>query len=225
MDINTTIIALIYLTGIALILIVNEIFYRQLKIKGEISRKFAHFITTLSTIPLPYVVTSHWYVLILAFIFFLVLFISQNSSQFRSIHDIERKSMGSYLLPLSIYATFVIAQLIGNKLMFVLPMLILAISDPAAAIVGISMEKYNHRIKIFGYDTQKSMFGSGAFFISSLIISLIALYLNRGSFNLTTIGFSLIIAFVGTIGEMFSWRGSDNLSVPLSVILILTIIN
>ena len=223
MDKNTIIIAFIYFIGITLLLVFNEIIYRKLKIKGEISRKFAHFVSTLSTVPFPYIFSSHWFVLILASIFFLVLFITQNGTQLKSIHDINRKSIGSYLLPLSIYITFLISELAGSKLIYILPMLILAISDPMAAIVGMSLEKYNHRIKIFGIDTKKSMFGSGAFFISSLVICLIALYFNRENFDVTTIGLSLAVAVAGTLGEMFSWRGSDNLSVPLSVILILTI--
>lgn len=220
---NTIIVAFIYLIGIALFLVFNEINYRRLKIKGEISRKFAHFVSILSTIPFPYIFTSHWFVLILASIFSLVLFISQNGAQLNSIHDIKRKSIGSYLLPLSIYITFLISELAGCRLIYILPMLILAISDPMAAIVGMSMEKYNHRIKIFGIDTKKSMFGSGAFFISSLVISLIALYFNRDNFDATTILLSMAVALAGTLGEIFSWRGSDNLSVPLSVILILII--
>ena len=223
MDINTTILAFIYLLGIALLLVFNEISYRRLKVKGEISRKFAHFVATLSTVPFPYIFTSHWYVLILAIIFFLVLFITQNGTQLKSIHDIDRKSIGSYILPLSIYTTFLISELLGSKLTYILPMLILAISDPMAAIVGISLEKYNHRIKIYGIDTGKSIFGSGAFFISSLIISLIALYYNSQTFGATTILLSLAIASASTLGEMISWRGSDNLSVPLCVILVLII--
>ncbi|MFW5760329.1 MAG: hypothetical protein ACOCXH_05055 [Cyclobacteriaceae bacterium] len=223
MDKNSIIVAFIYLTGISLLLVFNEINYRRLKIKGEISRKFAHFVSILSTIPFPYIFTSHWYVLVLALIFFLVLFVSRHGTQLNSIHDIQRKSIGSYVLPLSIYTTFLIYELTGSKLIYILPMLILAISDPMAAIVGMSLEKYNHRIKIFGIDTKKSMFGSITFFISSLVISLIALYFRRGNFDTTTIILSMAVALAGTLGEMLSWRGSDNLSIPLSIILILII--
>lgn len=223
MDKNTIILAFIYLIGITLLLAFNEINYRKLNVKGEISRKFAHFVATLASIPIPYIFSSHWYVLILAVIFFLVLWITQYSSVLQSIHGVERKSMGSYLLPLSIYGTFLVSELAGSKLLYILPMLILGISDPMAAIVGISLEKYNHRIIIFGIDTQKSMFGSGAFFISSLIISSVAIYFNREVFDATSVLMSLSIAAATTLGEMFSWKGSDNLTVPLTAILVLMI--
>jgi len=223
MDVNTTIIAFIYFLGIALLLIFNEINYRRLNIKGEISRKFAHFVSTLATVIFPYIFSSHWYVLVLAIIFFIVLFITKNGTQLKSIHDIDRKSIGSYLLPLSIYITFFISEQLDNKLLYILPMLILAISDPMAAIVGISLKKNNHKIIIFGIDTKKSIFGSGAFFLSSLIISLIALYFNRISFDTTTLLIAFLVALVSSIGELLSWRGSDNISIPISVILVLTI--
>ncbi|BDX38285.1 MAG: phosphatidate cytidylyltransferase [Bacteroidales bacterium] len=225
MNSNTIILTCIYLVGLAVLLIFNEINYRRLKVKGEISRKFAHFAATLCTIPLPYVFSSHWYVFILAVIFALVLFITQKGHLLQSIHDVERKSIGSYLLPISIYVTFFVSKYFESRLMYVLPILILAISDPMAAIVGIGMKKYNHRIKIFGIDTQKSMFGSGAFLLSSLLVCLMALYFNRRVFDETTIVISLTIAVVSTIVELFSRRGLDNLLVPISVILVLLFLN
>jgi len=139
-----------------------------------------------------------------------------------SINNIDRLSIGSYLLPVSIYITFYISQAVGNKLIFILPMLILAISDPIAAIVGISLQKYNHKIKFFGINTGKSMFGSGAFFISSLIISLIAIYFNRLVFDEKSFWLAFLVASISTVGELVSFRGSDNISIPLSVVLILT---
>ena len=82
--------------------------------------KFAHFTATLSTITFPYLFNDHWYVLVLASIFFIVLFISRHGTQLKSIHDIDRKSAGSYLLPLSIYLTFLISIELDNKFLYIL---------------------------------------------------------------------------------------------------------
>jgi dolichol kinase len=154
-------------------------------------------------------------VFVLALIFFAALFITQYSKQLNSIHDIERKSIGSYLLPASIYLTFLLSDIVDSKFIFILPMLILGISDPMAAIVGMSFKTNNHRIKLFGINTGKSIFGSGAFWLTSFIISLIALYFNRGVFDLKTFYVGLAVALVSTLAEFFSWRGSDNLTIPL----------
>uniref|UniRef100_UPI003217EFD5 diacylglycerol/polyprenol kinase family protein n=1 Tax=uncultured Draconibacterium sp. TaxID=1573823 RepID=UPI003217EFD5 len=214
---NTITLSIVYFVAIILLLAFNELNYQRLKVKGEITRKFAHFTATVAVVPFPYIFSSHWYVLILAFIFFVALFITQYSKQLKSIHDIERKSIGSYLLPMSIYITFLMSDLLDNKFIYILPMLVLGICDPMAAIVGMGMKKNNHEIKIFGINTGKSLFGTGAFFITSFVISIIALYFNRGVFDLKTFWVGLIVAMVSSLSEMISWRGSDNLTIPVSI--------
>ena len=221
MVVNTIVLAFVYLIGIAILLIFNELNYRRLKVKGEITRKFAHFTATLATIPFPYIFKSHWYVMILAAVFFVVLFATQYSKQLNSIHDIERKSVGSYLLPFSIYITFLLSCLLHNRFIYILPMLLLAVCDPMAAILGMSVKKNNGKIKLFGIETGKSYIGSGAFLITSFIISIIALYFHRGVFDFKTFGLGLTVAITGTLAEMVGWRGFDNLSIPLCVALVL----
>ena len=220
---NIIVLSFVYLIAISLLLAFNELNYRRLKLKGELTRKFAHFTSTLAVVPFPYIFTSHWYVLILAIIFFTVLFITQYNKLLKSIHDIERKSIGSYLLPLSIYTTFLISSLLDNKFIYILPMLILAISDPMAAILGMNLKKNNSRIKIFGSILNKTWLGSGTFLVTSFVISILALYFHREIFDLKTFWLALAVAVTSTLAELISWRGSDNLTIPLSVVLILVL--
>lgn len=221
---NTITLSVVYFVAIILLLAFNELNYRRMKVKGEITRKFAHFTATVAVVPFPYIFSSHWYVLILASIFFLTLFVTQYAKQLKSIHDINRKSIGSYLLPLSIYLTFLMSNLLDNKFIYILPMLLLGICDPMAAIVGMNMKRNNHKIVIFGVDTGKSIYGSGAFLITSFLISLIALYFNRGIFDLKTFWIALVVAVVSTLAELFSWRGSDNLTIPVGTALALLLL-
>ncbi|RUT73382.1 phosphatidate cytidylyltransferase [Ancylomarina longa] len=220
---NIIVLSFVYLVGIVLLLAFNELNYRRFKIKGEFTRKFAHFAATLATVPFPYIFPSHWYILVLALLFFAVLFITQYSKQLKSIHDIDRKSIGSYLLPLSIYLTFLISCELNSKILYILPMLILAICDPMAAILGMNIEKFNGRINLFGYKFNKTWLGSGAFLLTSFVISIIALYFNRELFDLKTFWLAFSIALISTLAELISWRGSDNLTIPLSVVLILVL--
>ena len=221
--VNIIVLSIVYLLGISLLLVFNELNYRRLKVKGEITRKFAHFTATLAVVPFPYIFTSHWYVLVLASVFFAVLLITHQIKQLNSIHDIERKSMGSYLLPLSIYITFLISDLSDNKFIYILPMLVLAISDPMASILGMNIINYNGKIKIFDHKLAKTYLGSGAFFVSSFIISVIAFYFHFKVFDLKTFWLALTIAVIGTLAELISWRGSDNLTIPLSLVLVLVL--
>ncbi len=220
---NQIALTFIYLIAIILLLVFTELIYRRLGLKGEITRKIAHFTATLSTITFPYLFDNHFYVLALALFFFIVLFISRHGTQLKSIHDITRKSIGSYLLPISIYITFLISYKTGNRFYYILPILILAICDPAAGIMGINLKKNNHQIRIFGKKLKKTTLGSSSFFVSSFLISIIALYFNRMVFDLKTFWLSLGIAVISTLVELFSWRGSDNLFIPLSVLLMLVL--
>jgi phytol kinase len=211
----------IVLIAIAAMLIFNEMVYRRLGITGEITRKFAHFTATLSTIIFPYMFNSHWYVLFLATIFFMVLFISRNGIHLKSIHDIDRKSYGSYLLPISIYLTFLVSFQLQNKFMFILPILILAVCDPMAGILGLNIKRNNKKIILFGIQTKKTLLGSGSFLVSAFIISIISLYFHYMQFDLKTFLLALGIATLSAAVELISWRGTDNLTIPMSVLLVL----
>lgn len=220
---NLLVLSFIYLIGIGLLLVFNELIYRRLNPAGEITRKFAHFSAVLATVPFPYIFPSHWYILVLALLFAGVLFFTRKGKQLKSIHGVERKSIGSYLLPLSIYLTFLISSLMENMFVYILPMLILAVSDPMAAILGINIKTYNGRIKLFGKKLNKTWLGSGAFLVSSFVISIIALYFHRGIFDLKTFWLAMAMAVVTMFAELISWRGSDNLSIPLSAVLVLVL--
>jgi phytol kinase len=198
-----------------------ELIYKRLKLPGELTRKLAHFAATLSTISFPYLFTDHWYVLVLAIIFFCLLFLSRNSRHLRSIHDITRISTGSYLLPVSIYLTFLISHLSDDRFLFILPIMILAVSDPAAGLLGMNINGYNHEIVLFGRRMRKTWLGSSAFFISAFLISLFAFYYHRQMFDLHSLGFSVFVALTATIAEMLSPKGTDNLLIPTSVVLVL----
>ncbi|MBW6537164.1 MAG: phosphatidate cytidylyltransferase [Mariniphaga sp.] len=214
----------IFLVAISLLLVFNEMIYRRLGLKGEVTRKFAHFTATLSTITFPYLFEDHWYVLFMAVAFFILLFVSRHRSYLKSIHDIQRISIGSYLLPVSIYLMFLVSHQLENKFLFILPMLVLAICDPVAGILGINLQQYNNNIKLFGRQLQKTWLGSLSFFISCFVISIIALYFNQEQINLRIFMIAFTVAFVSTIVEMLSWKGSDNLLIPMSVLLVLVVL-
>jgi phytol kinase len=220
---NQIILTLIFLVAINILLTFNELSYRRLSLNSEITRKFAHFTASLSTLTFPFIFNNHLYVLALAAFFFTVLFFSRNGSQLKSIHNIGRQSFGSYLLPLSIYLTFLISNILDNKFLYILPILILAICDPVAALFGINIKKNNHSIRIFGIDTKKTILGSGYFLAFSFIISLFALYFYQMTFDLKVFWLAIGIALVSTTVELFSLKGTDNLFIPVSVLLMLVI--
>jgi phytol kinase len=218
---NQIVLAIIFLIAFNLLLVFSELIYRRLGLKGEITRKFVHFTATLSTIPFPYLFDNKWIVLALVIYFLVLLILSHHRKQLRSIHDIERASYGTYLLPVALYLVFLLSLHYENKFFFILPILVLAICDPIAGILGLNMQSYNHNIKVFNKKLKKTWLGSSSFLVSCFLTSIIALYFNRMVFDAKTFWLALSIAVVSTLAELISWKGSDNLFIPLSVLLML----
>lgn len=215
------VLTVLFLVVFLLLLWFVELLYKRFKSPGELTRKLAHFTATLSTISFPYLFTDHWYVLALAIIFFILLFFSRKSRHLRSIHDIKRMSTGSYLLPVAIYVTFLIAHQLDNRFLFILAMMILAVSDPVAGLLGMKINGYNHEIVLFGKRMGKTWVGSFAFFISAFLLSLFAFYYHHQQFDLQSTMLSALVALVAGLAELLSPKGTDNLFIPLSVLCLL----
>lgn len=214
---NIVFISLAYLVGISLFLVLNEMNYRRWHLKAEYSRKIAHVMATLATLPFPWLGDIHWFLFGLTIFFLILMVVSKRAKKLNSIHDVSRKSYGSYFLPISIYLTYVVYTFSDAPIMYVLPMSVLAICDPVAALTGMTFKRHNVRLSWFGKTSSKTIFGSSAFFIVSFLICF-------GFLNWMTaqdIGQIILIAIalsiLSTLAELLSWRGSDNLTIPLSI--------
>jgi dolichol kinase len=204
------------------VILFSELLYQRFKVNPEITRKIAHVLGTLSSISFVFLFDSYWYVLLMAVGFFALLIASKHKGIYKSIDQVGRKTMGSYLLPVSIFLMYFIYTLTNNQLYFIMPILILGISDPLAGLTGATLVKNARQISIFGYRLQKTWVGSLCFFVATFIITILTLYFyDYSSQNIIFAG--LYFALFLTIIEMLSIRGSDNLTVPLTTALLLWI--
>jgi len=217
--INTAILSTCFLALFAL----AEILYHKVKVNVELTRKLVHFGTGILTLLFPILLNSHWYVLFLCASFAVILLLSLKYNLLQSINAIERKSWGSLLYPLAVYLTYLFYTYSPNGSQnlayFYLPILILAICDPIAALVGKSFPYKKFKI---GKDS-KTVSGCTGFFVSCLILSIgVILYFNP-SFNFTVenIGFILVLAMATMLTEALSGRGIDNLTIPACVMLVI----
>lgn len=196
-----------------------ELLFHFAKIKAEITRKIVHFGTGILTLLFPILLDNHWLVLFLCSSFALILFISLRFDLLKSINAIDRKSYGSLCYPLSVYICYLVYNWYHHThnssndiLVFYLPILILAISDPLAALFGKKWPIIKYRVGT-GF---KSILGSSVFFISSYLISF-SILINLIGDGFSSIALSsLIIAFTTTVSEAFSTNGMDNLYIPLT---------
>jgi phytol kinase len=202
------------------IIVGSEYLHKRFDLPPELTRKGSHLVATLSSILFPFLIDSHWYILVLGVFFFLLLYIGKKQGLFNSIDGVNRKTGGSYLLPIAIYTSFLASEILDQTLCFVLPMLILAISDSLAGYVGIQYAKKTTYISIWSLNIKKTQLGSWMFFLSAFLITLIVLPI-YGYSGTSLIMWTFGIAGIITLVEMLSVRGLDNLTIPWMTILLI----
>lgn len=220
---NQLIFTILFIIAFLGLIAVCEILHTKFQMNAEYTRKLAHVASCLISLVFVDVFDSHGYVLFLALFFGLVLFLAKQKRMFRSIDPVSRSSAGSYTLPLAIYLCFISYLYIGNSILFTLPILITGISDTLAGISGGLFKINPGPVRIGKRILGKTWLGSGLFLISSFSISMIVLQ-NAGYPFGGIIAFSLITALLTAITELVTPKGLDNLTVPLSAVLVLIFI-
>jgi phytol kinase len=207
----------------------GELLYYKLKWPVEKSRKFVHISTGLLTLCFPQLLSYTLSVGFLCIAFIAILYFSKKYNFLKSINQITRKSNGSILYPIIIFVLFCLYQVLNNGQSlcsinyprynyYYLPVMILAICDPIAALTG---QKWQSS-KITFVTDNKTWLGSSCFFISSFIVSMLFVQLSAGLVSgLPLIFTSICIALGTTLAEMFSKKGFDNFAVPIVAFVIL----
>lgn len=135
---ETGIVNALILSGLFLSLFaVAELLYHCCKVRAEFTRKIVHAGTGLLALLFPLMLDNHWWVLVLCTSFTILLICSVHFRLLRSIHAIDRRSVGSLAYPVAVYGCYLSYTFLNNQLIYYyLPILILAISDPLAALSG-----------------------------------------------------------------------------------------
>ena len=212
--INTGALALTFIS----LFILAELFYHFCYIQGELTRKLVHVGTGLITLFFPVMLSNHWFVLLLCGSFMLLLGLSLKFHFLKSINAIDRKSSGSILYPISVYICYLAFQVHQAHIYFYLPILILAICDPIAALTGKKWPVGKYKV---GSGT-KTVVGSVMFFISAVFLcQLLFIVLNVPG----TITACIFIAVISCFAEALSQNGYDNLTIPIAVLATLYVLH
>lgn len=204
---------LFQLSGYFIVLFgVAEMLYRFAKVKTEYTRKLVHVGTGLLTMLFPIMFTHFVWVILICAVFFILLLLSLKYGFLPSINAIQRKSYGSLAYPVIVALTFVFYYFKSANshppqyFYFYLPMLTMALADPAAALLG---KRFPFGKFSIGKDT-KTVVGSLAFFAVAGIVSIVIL----PSINWTL---AFLIAIVSTSTEAITGKGLDNFTIPLAI--------
>ena len=125
---------------------------------AEWTRKLVHLGGGIICLSIPFFIHSHWVVLVLAAAMALIFIVSKRFGLLQGIHGVDRPSAGTEFYPVVIYLLFVLCR--GVEWKFVICVLVLAVSDSAAALVG----KRFGRLRFEVEKECKSVEGSAAFF-------------------------------------------------------------
>ena len=210
--VNTLILAGCYLALFAL----GELLYHAFKVNAEITRKFVHAGTGLLALLFPLLLDSHWWVLLLCASFAVILLCSLRFGWLQSINAIGRKSVGSLAYPIAVYGCYLSYSYQGYQhIYYYLPIMVLAISGPLAALCGRKWPRGPYRIA----GASKTATGSLIFFISAFLIVLFSWrYVYLLGFDTGNVLAFAFIALLATIAEATSRDGYDNVSIPFTVI-------
>lgn len=201
-----------------------EFIHKKAHVLGEVSRKMVHMAVGLLCIFAPIDYSNQWFILATVVLFVLFLYFSKKRNWLKSVHSIKRKSYGAYLLPISFYLSFLVYQYYDYNKIFYLPLLIVTISDPLASFAGLMWKahlKNNNKQRSRKYS--KTTIGTITFFISAFICSFLFLQYIQSFPTLHIVLLSLVISLLTTLVEAISYKGWDNLNIPLTVATILVL--
>ena len=206
------------MVGVVVILLLSVVFLfgveylsRRKKYPPEITRKFIHISGGTVAAFTPWLLSWHQ-IEIIAAVLFIIILISKIFHIFESINSIKRTSIGDLLFALSIGLVAIIAH---DRLIFAAAILHMSLADGLAAVAGTSLGKKTG-YRVFGQ--QKSIVGSGVFWLSSVLILLWYLMLSHTNGNWSVL---IWLPLLATGLEAIGLDGTDNLLVPVVVAIIL----
>ncbi len=200
------------------------------KLDPEVGRKLVHISLGLYCLTFPWIFSAAWEVAVtcgLAIGLFMLARGTMRASLGGSLHSVERTSYGELLFALSVALLFWLkgghyilerndVPPIGPVL-YILPILILTLCDAASALVGSRYGRRMFRIE----EGKKSVEGVIVFAVTAWLVALISFLLLTDIGRGEVVLLAFITAVFGALLEAASWRGLDNLFIPLGLYFLL----
>ena len=198
------------------LIILSEFFFNKKVTTSNFNRKLIHILVGCFASFSPLFFSSNFPSIALALIFIFIDTINVKYQLLRGIESINKLSMGTIFFPIS-YLIFSLFFWNYTEF-FILSFLILSIADPVASIIGENIKEPKvYRVWL----DKKSIEGSITFFSASFLVLFFgSSFLLPYSFSYI-LCFSFFIASFATIAELISARGSDNISIPVTSILLM----
>lgn len=206
---------------ITLVIVCAKLFEKKGK---EISRKFIHIMLGNWWIIAMIFFDNVWFASFGPAVFVIINYISYKKDLIKVMEREEQDGFGTVYYALSLLILSILSfGIYKNPVLGLIPTLVMAYGDGLAAIVGKNLKSKRYKLS----DTKKSFAGSLTMFLISLVlIGGYLLFVNSDVFWKSTHWplISIMMAFLVTAVEAFSGKGWDNITVPISTVLLLILI-
>lgn len=208
------------LGGLFVSVIAIRLLAKRFEFSSEAARKSIHVIMGVACCAFPWIFDRPlpvWILCLLAIIPIACLrFITPLRNAFGSVlYGINRPSYGEILFAPAVATVFHLSG--ENKILHLVPILILTLADAAGAIAGTRWGKHSYS----SGNGFKSIEGSAGFLIVAFISIIIPLtYMDSIGFS-QALWIALILATLAMMAEAFSDRGFDNIILPMSCFFLL----
>ncbi len=190
------------------------------KLSAEATRKGLHVTMSAVSLALPWLFDAAWPVVVLAVLatgaMLAVRFVPALRADVGGVlHEVGRQSLGDVCFPLAVLALYLLAA--DSPVLYAIPILMLGLADPAAALTGV-----RHGLAPYTtVDGKKSREGSVAFAFVAFLCVHVPLLLFTPIGRPESLWVAAIVAILATIVEAISWRGLDNLFLPIGTYAVL----
>ena len=206
---------------IAIVIVGAKLFERKGK---EVSRKFIHIMLGNWWIIATIFFNNVWFASFVPATFVIINYLSYKKDIIKVMERDEQDGFGTVYYALSLLILAIVSFGIFKKpTLGLVPTIVMAYGDGLAAIIGKKLKSKRYKLG----ETKKSFAGSLTMFLISLILISGYLWFENASVFWTSTHWPLIsimMAFVITAIEAVSGKGMDNITVPISTLLLLLLI-
>lgn len=187
---------------------------RKKALDPEVSRKVIHVGSGLIACSFPFIFHEAWPVLIitgasLSFTLSSQISLTLKNSIGKLVTGVKRKSIGDILFPAGVAVLFLLSH--GNKVLYLIPLLVLTFADALAALVGL---RYGSLYYVTS-EGKKTTEGSVAFFLTAFLSTMGVLSIFTRTGIKENLLIALFLGFLLMLLEAIAWRGLDNIFIPL----------
>ncbi|MFN4261827.1 MAG: hypothetical protein ACK4RK_21305 [Gemmataceae bacterium] len=210
------------------LMVLLRLYQRHFDPHPEWVRKLLHMGMGLVTLTFPWLFAEAWPVVLLAGLSVLALLATRWLRGLKHhlgavVNSVNRTSLGEIYFPIGVAILFVLfhyetrGPFAQRVLLYEIPILILALADALAALVGIRFGRHIYDT----VDGRKSTEGSLAFFAVAGISTFFPLWLWGEVAPDDALLTAVLVGFLAMMFEAIAWHGLDNLLLPLTCFLLL----